>query len=323
MGDSLADALRAKLGSDDVQVEAPLARYTAMRIGGAAEVLAVTRDRWALQEAVTLAWARDVPCRVLGGGSNVLVSDAGVQGLTVLNRARETRISTESAWAESGASLSTLARQVAAAGLTGLEWATGIPGSVGGAVAGNAGAWGSDVASTLVEAWVLEPDSSQSRWPPERFAYGYRSSVLREASRKLADTPSPVVLAAAFQVQPGDPASIETRVAEIGAQRRSRQPHGATCGSVFKNPPGDFAGRLIEAAGLKGTARGGARISPVHANFIVNEGDATAADVVHLITLVRERVRDRFGITLELEIELLGTWSTGDRSKYNKHKGIS
>jgi UDP-N-acetylmuramate dehydrogenase len=306
-----------------VRVEEPLARYTALRIGGPAEVLAVARDRRALQEAVTLAWARRVPCRVLGGGSNVLVGDAGVRGLTVLNRARGTRISTEGAWAESGASLSTLARQVAAAGLAGLEWATGIPGSVGGAVAGNAGAWGSDVASTLVEAWMLESDGSQTRWPRERFAYGYRSSVLREASRKLGGAPSPVVLAAEFQVEPGDPASIQARIAEISSQRRSRQPPGATCGSVFKNPPGDFAGRLIEAAGLKGTARGGARISPVHANFVVNEGDATAADVARLIDLARERVQDRFGIALELEIELLGTWQPGQGPKYDKQEGTS
>ena len=257
---------------------------------------------------MSLAWSHQVPCRVLGGGSNVLVSDAGVRGLTIINKARGMTFKGNSVWADSGTSFSTLARRAVERGLQGLEWATGIPGSVGGAVAGNAGAWGGDVASILAEASMLVPGGSEVRWTREQFAFGYRTSVLRRASRQGGGAPQPVVLAAAFSLEPGSSAALAGRVSEIAAMRRTRQPQGATCGSVFKNPGGDYAGRLVEAAGLKGTTQGAAMISPVHANFVVNTGGARAADVRALIELARETVHACFGVTLDLEIELLGEW---------------
>jgi len=331
------DALRRILGPEALQPKAPLARYTAFRIGGPADLLAVVHNAVSLRQVVALAWDQELPCRVLGGGSNILVSDAGVRGLVVLNRARNVVFiprtggeaggksaahpaagrTTTPEWiarAESGASFSTLARQCVARGLAGLEWAAGIPGTVGGAVVGNAGAWGGDVASSLRAAAILNPDGTQTTWPVDRFQYGYRTSTLKEKATAAERFPAgshgrrPVVLEADFGLGTGDRQALRARVAEITARRRASQPPGATCGSLFKNPPGDSAGRLIEAAGLKGRRLGDAEISEVHANFIVNLGQAQAADVEALIDLARNTVQARFGISLQLEIELVGDW---------------
>ena len=192
-----------------------------------------------------------------------------------------------------------------ARGQAGLEWAVSIPGTVGGAVIGNAGAWGGDVASTLLHATVLEADGQVVRWPVDKLDYGYRTSVLK---RQTGSERRTVVLEAEFALRSGERDALEARVAEIRARRKASQPEGATCGSVFKNPPGDYAGRLLEAAGLKGQRIGGAEISTKHANFIVNLGEATAGDVKALIDLARRRVRTHSGVTLELEIELMGDY---------------
>jgi UDP-N-acetylmuramate dehydrogenase len=259
----------------------------------------------------------------------VLISDAGIRGLVVLNRARaitfrpapsveaqtptqpgassEEGKRTAAVKCESGASLSTLAQQCVARGFGGLEWAAGIPGTVGGAVVGNAGAWGGDMATTLVRATVLQEDGMVVDWPVGRFEYGYRTSLLKQQG--TGGRGQAVVLEAEFKLEMGEQEALEARVAEILAQRKATQPPGATCGSVFKNPAGDYAGRLIDAAGLKGQRRGRAEISPVHANFIVNRGDGSAADVKALIDLAYETVRTRFDVGLELEIELIGEWS--------------
>jgi UDP-N-acetylmuramate dehydrogenase len=178
---------------------------------------------------------------------------------------------------------------------------------VGGAVVGNAGAWGGDVASTLVQASILETDGTEAVWTVERFAYSYRSSALK--ARAAGSKRQAVVLEAEFSLTAGDREALEEQVVEIGERRRTSQPPGATCGSVFKNPPGEFAGRLIEAAGLKGRSSRGAEISPVHANFIVNRGGAAAADVRTLINQAREAVLVQSGVRLELEIELIGDWA--------------
>jgi UDP-N-acetylmuramate dehydrogenase len=302
----LFDQLRVALGTDAVQANEPLARYTALRIGGPADLFASVDSVQTLQRAVELARECRVPCQVLGGGSNVLVSDAGVRGLVVLNRARAVTFGELQARAESGASFSTVARRCVARGLAGLEWAASIPGTVGGAVVGNAGAWGGDVASTLVRATILESGGAVVEWPVERFDYGYRTSVLKRQS--LEGTPRAIVLAAEFALRAGDRGTLEGQVTGMAARRKASQPPGATCGSVFKNPPGDYAGRLVEAAGLKGKRREGAEISSAHANFVVNHGQATAVDVKALIDEARLAVQARFGISLELEIELMGAW---------------
>jgi UDP-N-acetylmuramate dehydrogenase len=321
--EQLAGALRAALGAEVVQVDQPLARYTALRAGGPADLLVKAKNLEMLRQAVEIAWQQQMPCCVLGGGSNVLVSDAGVRGLVVLNRAQgvtfsptrqqEARGQGTSVRAESGAAITALARRCIARGQGGLEWAAGIPGTVGGALVGNAGAWGGDVASTLLEATILEPGGTVATWPAARFQYSYRSSVLKQARlsrerQQASSRPAAVVLEAEFAIHEAGRELLQARVATITARRKASQPPGATCGSVFKNPAGDYAGRLIEAAGFKGTRHGRAEISAVHANFIVNRGGATAADIKALADLARTAVQAQFGLDLELEIELVGDW---------------
>lgn len=281
-----------------------LARYTSMRVGGPADLLMVCRTTQELVEAVELARVHGVPWRVLGGGCNVLVADAGVRGLVLINRADGIQFSDGgTVRAEAGAPFGAVARQAAERGLAGLEWAAGLPGTVGGAVVGNAGAFGGDVASALQQATVLDPNGTVVERSNEWFAFGYRTSRLKTSTGAQA-----VVLGAVFRLQPGDPDDLRQRIADILAWRRRRHPAGATMGSTFKNPPHDHAGRLIEEAGLKGFQLGGVRVSERHANFLINEGGASAADVLAVIRHIQAEVRRRFGVELELEIELVGDW---------------
>ena len=213
-------------------------------------------------------------------------------------------------WCESGTVLPTLARECIARGLAGLEWAVGVPGTVGGAVVGNAGAHGRDIAADLLSATILNADNEVSEWSKEALAFEYRSSKIKrthEAGSRTRTTQY-VVLAATFQLTPADPLELAKKADEFNEYRRRTQPPGASLGSMFKNPAGTAAGRLIDQCGLKGTRMGDAEISTVHANFFVNHGRATASDVKALIDLAQQRVREKFGIELELEIELLGEW---------------
>ena len=292
----------------------PLARYTSARIGGPAECLVVVETVGALIDTVRAAQEQGVAWRLLGSGSNVLVADAGVCGLVIINKARRVLIEDWGrVYAEAGTNLSSLAKSCISRGLGGLEWAVSVPGSVGGAVVGNAGAHGGDIAGSLGGAIVLDLDGTLAEWPTERFEYGYRDSLLARS----AGPAMPVVVAATFALTPSDPAELTKRADGFVARRKATQPPGASIGSMFKNPPGESAGRLIEAVGLKGTQVGGARISPVHANFFLNTGDSSAADVKVLIDLARERVHQRFGVELELEIHLVGKWGTRQSQSRN------
>jgi UDP-N-acetylmuramate dehydrogenase len=304
-------ALRQTFG-ERLQEDQPLAKFTSARLGGPADALITVDSADQLAATVTGLWELDVPFMLLGGGSNLLISDSGVRGVVVLNRASKVVFKEKkpSVYAESGKNFGSLARQTARKGFSGLEWAAGIPGTVGGAVVGNAGAHGGDTAGNLELAEVLHRDEGKATWKVERFNYGYRSSVLKE--NKTPDhpqtQPNAVVLAASFNLEVGEPKAIQ-KVLDANLEfRRSSQPPGASMGSMFKNPPGDFAGRLIEAAGLKGTRIGGASISEVHANFFVNHGEACAEDVYNLIRQTREEVKRQFGVDLELEIEIVGEW---------------
>lgn len=300
------DGLRAAFG-DRLLCAENLARYTSARIGGAADFFLAVQSAAELEQAVRLAWAAAMPFRVLGAGSNVLVSDAGYRGLVIHNDARAITFREEAGAivvrAEAGASLPTLARLCVARGAAGLEWGATVPGTVGGAVFGNAGAHGADVSSNLVLAEILHRDGGVERWSAADLALGYR------ASRLKTEPDSAVVLAAEFRLVPETPAALQVRVDAFIAQRRSTQPPGASIGSMFKNPAADFAGRLIEAAGLKGARLGNAQISALHANFFVNLGDARAGDVYALIELARSTVQQQCGVVLELEIGLLGEFA--------------
>ncbi len=294
--------LRHVLG-DRLRENVPLAPYTSARIGGPADYLVDVDSAEMLAQAVQALWQMEMPFVILGGGSNVLVSDRGVRGVVLLNRAKAVRFdrTRHTVWAESGAMLGTIARRAAAEGLAGLEWAAAVPGTLGGAVYGNAGAFGGDIAGHLLQADVLLP-SGRTTLDVLQMAYGYRSSALKRGEV------TGVILAAELQLQPGQPSEIEAQMAAFSARRRNSQPPGASMGSMFKNPPGDYAGRLIEAAGLKGLRVGNVSVSTIHANFFVNEGETRAEDVRRLIEKVRREVRAKFGVKLELEIEYVGEW---------------
>jgi UDP-N-acetylmuramate dehydrogenase len=203
--------------------------------------------------------------------------------------------------AESGVALPSLARRCARRGLSGLEWAVGVPGTLGGAVVNNAGAYGSDMAASLTQAQLLSPEGDTVWQPVSWFEYDYRASRLKRGSRSEW-----VVLQVELQLTAAPPAEVEARMNSFNERRKRSQPPGATMGSMFKNPPGDYAGRLIEAAGLKGHQLGQAQISPIHANFFQNLGGATATEMLALIETAQQAVAEKFGVELELEIEVAG-----------------
>jgi len=290
--------------SDQVQENISLAPYTSARIGGPADVLVTVRDADELAKAVQACQDAQLPFTLLGSGSNLLVSDKGIRGVVILNKAKATEFrpgAEPTVWAESGVVFSNLAHRAAAQGFSGLEWAATVPGTVGGAVYGNAGAYDSDTAQDLMRAEVLT-DAGRKWWPAEKMGYGYRTSILKRGELKG------IVLAAEFRLKNASPETIKTTIDQLTARRKATQPPGASMGSMFKNPPGDFAGRLIEAAGLKGKRIGNAEISTIHGNFFVNHGETRAADVKALIELAQKTVFEKFAINLELEVELVGEW---------------
>lgn len=290
-----------------------LARFTSSRTGGPADYLIQVRSAAELRRTAVQLWSMAEPFRILGGGSNVLVADSGVREVVVLNEARQVRFDVPGvaarAVAESGASLGSVARRSADRGLSGLEWAATVPGTVGGAVVGNAGAHGGDVAGSMETAEILQPPDRLEVWPVERLEYAYRSSWLKVHPGQA------VVVSAAFRLQAASAEVTRARVQANVEARQRTQPPGASWGSMFKNPPGDFAGRLVEAAGLKGKRIGQAEISRLHANFFLNDGGASAMDVARLLSEARRAVEEQAGVRLQLEIELVGDWPAAIREE--------
>lgn len=286
---------------DRLLLDEPLGRHTSARIGGPADVFLVARNVDDLRQAARIAWSQGWPVFLLGGGSNILISDAGVRGLVVLNQADSIVIEDTRAIVESGASAIHLARRLAKRGLAGFEWAIGVPGTIGGAAYGNAGAHSGDMQSCVVSLQAITPNGEVTLSNAE-LGYQYRSSILKRDRRRC------VILSAVMQFRPESPQAVHARMKDYTDYRKRTQPPGATIGSMFKNPSGDYAGRLIEAAGLKGHQIGGAQISHKHANFYLNRGDATAQDVMALAKLAQRAVEAKFGVKLELEIEPVGEW---------------
>lgn len=304
--EALATAIAQSTGLA-VRRDEPLSSHTTMRIGGPADLLVVVNSLEDLATLAALARQHRVPFLLLGGGSNVLVSDRGVRGLVVVNACRSIeRRDGNVIWAESGVNLAGLARQAMRWGLSGLEWCVSVPGTVGGAVVGNAGAHGAAVADNLLRATLLDPKGALAEWPAARFHYSYRNSALKSTIR--ASGPHPVVLSAAFQLNEADPGEMEARAAGFLAHRRATQPVEPSAGSMFQNPPGDYAGRILESLGFKGRSLGNAAFSTLHSNFIVNHGGATAADVLALIDDARQTAWQSLGIELTPEILFVGDW---------------
>jgi len=307
---SQKDALQIFFGPR-LKISEPMSRYTVMKVGGPADFLVIANDVEELEADVRFLWENSIPFILLGGGSNTLVSDAGIREFVLVNEANKIEFIEQEGksprlWAESGTGFGNLARRAGAKGWSGLEWAAGIPGTVGGAVVNNAGAFGSNVAEKLELANILQPIGDKVQrldWSVDRFEYDYRKSVIKTGEKQA------IVLSATFQLEKSTPEAVKGRISVISGKRQASQPQGASLGSMFKNPPGDFAGRLIEEAGLKGTRIGDIEISSAHGNFFLNQGAATANDIANLIALVRDKVSGRFGIELELEIQFIGDWN--------------
>ena len=281
--------------------EAPLGAFTTFGIGGPAEILAHPRTPEDLAALVKRAHETGTPVRVLGAGSNVLVADEGVRGMVVSltgPRFKDlTRVGDELVHCGGGARLARVVSALADWGLSGAEGLAGIPGTVGGALVMNAGTGDGEIGPLVRQVWALDPDGTEIRLTGGECRFEYRSSTL---GGKL-------ILGAELLLSSGDAARVRAKIDGLKARRRGSQPSGVrTAGCVFRNPPGERAGKLLDEAGLKGFTKGGARVSPVHANFIEAEDGARAADVKALIDEMRRRVRGEYGIELELELDLWG-----------------
>ncbi|HKO32887.1 MAG TPA: UDP-N-acetylmuramate dehydrogenase [Candidatus Limnocylindria bacterium] len=295
------DALVAEMGLE-LRADTPLAPLTTLRVGGPADRLADARDRESLLSLLRIARQADVPAFVLGNGSDLVVADSGIRGLVIRNRAKVASIVDGQLVAEAGSPMAMLVKRCTAEALTGLEFGISIPGTLGGAVWANAGAHDGEMRGVIdwVDAWQPASDTV-ARLGAAECAFGYRESRFKHGDE--------VVLAAAIRLRSGDADAIAAEVAAHQAKRQATQPLAdQNAGSVFRNPPGDHAGRLIEAAGLKGHRLGSATVSTLHANFIVTDRGARATDVRALGELVRATVADRFGVQLAYEIEFVGDW---------------
>jgi UDP-N-acetylmuramate dehydrogenase len=287
---------------DAVRFEVPMSRFTSLGVGGPVDAMATPADRRALARVLRVCSLHRLPHAVIGRGFNSIVPDEGLAGVALqLSRLRNLDVRPDRLLrSESGVSHRQITRFCQARGLAGLEFGAGIPGTVGGWISMNAGIGYREVKDVVSELEVMSPTGAGIRHLGRRLLrFGYR------ALRGLA--PGSVILSALFEVAISTPARVKAEVERLLAERADRQPLDLpSCGSVFKNPPGGFAGQLIEAAGLKGERIGGAQISTTHANFIVNTGGATASDVISLIAKVKAVVRFRTGIVLEPEVKILG-----------------
>ncbi|HMD04730.1 MAG TPA: UDP-N-acetylmuramate dehydrogenase [Candidatus Binatus sp.] len=298
---ALEGELRAKFGAR-VRASMPLAELTSFRIGGPADLFVAVEDETELMHAKAAAYRAGIPCFCLGAGTNLLVSDRGMRGLVVRLGDGFAKIKIDDAKVVAGAAapFGALVREVVDRGLEGLEFGEGIPGTVGGGLVMNAGAFGGEIAKvvTLVHGVTESGEALALSKDDVKFAY------------RRTELPAHFIITRVdFELARGDRAQLTARVAELHAKRASRQPRGVpNAGSIFKNPPGNFAGKLLEGAGLKGTRLGGAAFSDQHANFIVNLGGAQAAEVRALIDMARNKVKEQSGVWLEPEVRLVGDW---------------
>ncbi len=279
----------------------PLSKHTTWRVGGAARIFVAPADSKQLIDALAIINANNLAYKVIGNGSNLLFSGEGFNGAVIAFTGNKGGLHVVDSVikADANRSLVQLSRIAAKHSLSGLEFASGIPGTVGGAVAMNVGAHGQEIANILIDAEVLTKEGELACWSREECGFSYRNSRLKSEQATL--------LSARFQLEKAEKTEIEMRMRRYNNQRKKSQPiDSQTAGSVFKNPEGDYAGRMIEELGLKGYTIGGAAVSTKHANFFVNTGSATAADIHDLIKYIQQKVFKEFGVMLETEVELLG-----------------
>lgn len=295
-------ALRAAAPDIDILKDEPMRRHTTFAIGGPADLFIQPKTRRELAGALSVLREHGIPFLLLGNGSNMLVADAGIRGAVVCTtELDEVRIGEDgyTLTAEAGALLGRVARRAQRAGLTGVEFAGGIPGSVGGAVFMNAGAYDGQMAGVVEQTEYLDEAGETHTLTGEEHGFAYRGSVFRAH-------PDWTVVRSTLRLQPGDPAAILDKMNDFAQRRRDKQPlNFPSAGSTFKRPEGYFAGRLIEDAGLKGVSVGAAQVSEKHAGFLINRGGATCDDMLRLIELVQQRVREQFGVQLECEVRII------------------
>jgi UDP-N-acetylmuramate dehydrogenase len=287
----------------------PLARHSQFGVGGPARWFITTRDSDVLAELLRRCGDSGIAVTVIGAGSNTLISDAGIDGLVVRHDDRRMRVAGDhTVELGAGCMMPRVALDCARRGLAGIEFGIGVPGTCGASVYGNAGAFGTELADVLIDCTSLDPGGEPVTLTAAECEFGYRHSRFKD------DLSGSAIVSARLRVHADDADRVRERTDAIQSERKASQPYGIrSLGSVFKNPPGDKAGRLIEAAGLKGRQQGGAQISPKHANFIVNIDHATAADVLTLVRLAHDTVMERFAVDLEQEIIVLGGDPSGRR----------
>ncbi len=292
-----------RMGGKEIRFDCPMTQYTTFRVGGHVDTLYFARDLKELQQVLSYLGENHIPYLIVGKGSNLLVKNGGFNGVAIILREKLATIelggeNDEILVAGGGLSITKLLTQCSRKGLGGLEFLAGIPGTVGGAVAMNAGAFGNDIGSMVQEIQVINHQGDLATINRSQLKFSYRKSSIPEGT---------VITKARFQLNCETPEIVAERMADYLRRRKASQPmEYPSAGSVFKNPPNDYAGRLIEKVGLKGRRIGGAMISPKHANYIVNTGGARAADILALMELAREKVREETGIELEPEIRVIG-----------------
>ena len=307
MNQNIIEKFTDLLGKEKVKVNEPMNRHTTFRIGGPADCFLLPSSQEALQEIIKICSDEKLPYFILGNGSNLLVSDAGYRGVIIQLYRNYGEITAEGNMirAKAGALLSQIAAAAKNASLTGFEFAGGIPGTLGGAVVMNAGAYGGEMKDILKEVTVMTEKGEILTLPAEELEMGYRTSIIKKKGY--------LVLGAVIVLEQGEQEVIKARMKELTEQRVSKQPlEYPSAGSTFKRPEGYFAGKLIMDAGLCGYQTGGAQVSEKHCGFVINKGNATATDVCRLMKDVQDKVKEQFGVTLEPEVKFLGDFEDTD-----------
>lgn len=291
-------------GRQQVLTEEPMKKHTTFRLGGPADYFICPKDAAQTAAVIHICMEENIPWFILGNGSNLLVSDRGYRGavIQIYKNMNQVRIEDDRLYVQAGALLSATAKKALDAGLTGMEFASGIPGTLGGAAVMNAGAYGGEMKDILESVTVLTPEGEECTLKAEELKMGYRTSVIKEKGY--------IVLEAVLKLCPGEREAIGKRMEELKVQRVTKQPlEYPSAGSTFKRPEGYFAGKLIQDAGLRGYRVGGAQVSEKHCGFVINTGDATAEDVARLIRDVQDKVYEQFQVKLEPEVKFLGSFT--------------
>lgn len=284
----------------DVKIDEPLKNYTMTKLGGNADVFVMPSTEEETVEVVKYAHNNHVPIFLLGNGSNMVIRDGGIRGIVLnLSKLDQIRVEGTTVYAQSGALIKDVSKAAAAKSLTGLEFSCGIPGSIGGAMAMNAGAYGGEINDVIASCKVLTQTGEVLNLSKEQLELGYRKSIIAKNGY--------YALSSVFDLKKGNQETIDATIADLTFKRESKQPlEYPSAGSVFKRPPGNFAGKLIQDSGMQGKGVGGAEVSTKHAGFIINKGNATATDYINTICMVQKAVKEKFDVDLETEVKIVG-----------------